>query len=228
MTFPNETVSRNMLQVRNYIECTRDMYNESIPIINKRKKGFYLYTYSVRKHYTRFFQTSFIFFGEHEKIKSCFKASPFTRDSYLWLMNRAVSFCLRNFPFSEHYAQIGSSLLAAAMRFRKSRSVRHILCANKSQVYPAIKTFHGKTNKFLSKRCYIWREIQNAVAIVVHINKNSRLLYVAATNTQCLFARYINCSVTRAIFLDAFGVARYNISQSYPYVGTDWKYLRSQ
>jgi len=135
-------------------------------------------------------------------------------------MNRAVSFCLRDFSFSEHYAQIGSSLLAAAVRFRKSRSVRHILWANKSQVYPAIKTFHGKTNKFLSKRCYIWREIRIVtVAIVVHINKNSRLLYVA--DTQCPFARYINCSVARAIFLDAFGVARYNISQSYPYVGTD-------
>jgi len=111
---------------------------------------------------------------KHEKIKSCFKASPFTRDSYLWLMNRAVSFCLRDFRFSEHYAQIGSSLLAVAMRFRKSRSLRHILCANKSQVYPAIKTFHGKTNKFLSKRCYIWRKIRNVtIAIAVHINKKT-------------------------------------------------------
>lgn len=64
-------------------------------------------------------------------------------------MNRAALFGLRGIPFSEHYAQIGSSLLVAA---------GHVLYANKSQICPAIKTFHGEANKFLSKRHCASRE----------------------------------------------------------------------
>lgn len=74
---------------------------------------------NVEKHHAFFpdlVQTS-SFSVRHEKIKSYFKTSPFTRDSlFLWLMNRAAPFCLRGFSFSKHYAQIGSSLLAAAGR----------------------------------------------------------------------------------------------------------------
>lgn len=51
------------------------------------------------------------------------------------------------------------------MRLGKSHSAGHILCANKSQIYPAIKTFHGKANKFLSKRHCALREIRNIIPL---------------------------------------------------------------